>query len=109
MTARGRAAGLALVLAAAGCAGAGPAPRTRAVEVRGFRFVPARVEASVGDTVVWSNRDVVPHTATEAAGAWDSGSIPAGGEGRVVVRRSGRQGYVCAFHPGMKAELVVRE
>jgi len=56
VTARGRAAGLALVLAA------------------------------VGDTLVWSNRDVVPHTATADGGGWNTGSIPAGGERRVVVR-----------------------
>jgi plastocyanin len=109
VTARGRAAGLALVLATAACGGAGPAPRTRAVAIRAFRYVPARVEAAVGDTLVWSNRDVVPHTATADGGGWDTGSIPAGGEGRVVVRRSGRQGYVCAFHPNMKGVLVVRE
>jgi plastocyanin len=44
------------------------------------------VEAAVGDTLVWSNADVVPHTAMADGGGWDTGSIPAGGEGRVVVR-----------------------
>lgn len=63
---------------------------------------------AVGDTIVWINEDLVPHTATAADSAWDTGSIGAKESGRVVVERKGRHTYVCAFHPNMKAELTVQ-
>ena len=70
-------------------------------------FVPAELHARAGDTVVWTNRDVVPHTAT-AAGRFDSGVIAGGGEWRLVVKESGTFAYVCSLHPPMKATLTVR-
>lgn len=101
-----RAALCALVLAA-GCGGGGAGPAARQAEIRAFRFVPDTVEAAAGDTVVWTNHDVVPHTAT-LAGGWDTGEIAAGASGRIVAGAPGTYGYVCALHPGMKGVLRVR-
>jgi len=86
---------------------AGAEPRTHQVEIRAFRYAPATLTVRQGDTVVWSNRDLVPHTAT-AHGSWDSGSIAANASWRLTASRAGRFAYDCAFHPGMKATLVVR-
>src|SRR5690606_33799554 len=62
-------------VAAGGSPPAGPDTAGKhVVEMREFKFVPARVEAAVGDTIVWVNKDAVPHTATDSAAAWDSGS-----------------------------------
>ena len=94
------------VLAAAGCSEGGAEPKTHSIAIRGFQYAPAAVTVAVGDTIAWTNEDVVPHTATAAAGAWDTGSIGARETGRVVVERKGKHAYVCAFHPGMKAELT---
>jgi plastocyanin len=99
------AAGLAAGLAA-GCAGS-PRPRAHAVEIRGFRYQPETVTVSTGDTLVWTNRDVVPHTATGADG-WDTGAIAAGGTARWVAEDAGTHEYICAYHPTMKATVVVR-
>lgn len=99
-------AAVAAALAVAGCADA-PA-KVHSVAIRGFQYAPAVLAVSVGDTVVWTNHDVVPHTATAADRAWDTGSIGAKAPGRVVVGRAGTHRYLCAFHPGMKAELVAR-
>jgi plastocyanin len=96
---------LCLLAAACGGGAAAPAPRTQVVEIRGFGFSPARLSVMEGDTVVWRNSDILPHTATSGS-AWDSGSIPAGGEWRWVATR-GDFPYICAFHPTMRAELVV--
>ena len=96
-----------MALAAAACSEATPAARTHVVAIRGFQYAPQTASVSVGDTVVWTNEDVVPHTATAAGGRWDTGSIGSRASGRVVITRKGKQAYVCAFHPGMKAELVV--
>lgn len=100
--------GAALALAAlGGCAGEGSKPRAHAVAIRGFQYAPAALTVAVGDTVVWTNEDVVPHTAT-AAGAWDTGSIGARESRRVVVSAKGTHHYVCAFHPGMRARVEAR-
>ena len=78
------------------------------VNIQAFRFAPDTLRVSVGDTVVWSNHDMVPHTATDARKRWDSGNIAAGAVARRVVDRPGTQEYVCAYHPTMRAVLVVR-
>ena len=94
-----------LLLAAAACSDAKPAARTHTIAIRGFQYVPAAASVSVGDTVVWTNEDVVPHTAT-AADRWDTGSIGSRASAQVVITQKGKHAYVCAFHPAMKAELV---
>lgn len=102
-----RMAACAALVLAAGCGGGDAGPVTREVEIRAFRYHPDTLAAAPGDTVVWINRDVVPHTAT-AAGAWDTGQIGAGADGRTVAGAPGTSAYVCAYHPTMKAVLVVR-
>ena len=78
------------------------------MEIRGFAYLPATLEVAAGDTVVWINRDVVPHTATRDGTGWDSGSLVAGGSWRLVAVPGGSQPYYCAFHPSMRGVLVVR-
>ena len=50
---------------------------TQTVTIEGMKFQPASVTVKRGDTVVWQNKDVVPHTAT-AAGKFDSKNIDGG-------------------------------
>jgi plastocyanin len=80
---------------------------THTVIVDGMKFVPALLTVRKGDRVVWKNKDVVPHTAT-AAGRFDSRLIATGQSWTYVARKPGRHDYVCTFHPGMKATLVVQ-
>jgi plastocyanin len=96
---------LAFLLAAALPLAAGAATHT--VTIEGMKFVPASLTVKKGDRVVWKNKDVVPHTATAKRG-FDSRSIAAGKSWSHVARKPGRHDYVCTFHPGMKATLVVQ-
>lgn len=102
---------LALVGLMAGVATAGRTVRavgqTHAVRIKNFAFEPARLEVQPGDTVVWTNDDIVPHTATAKPG-FDSKGIEPGESWRFVVGATGRFAYVCTFHPTMKGEVVVR-
>lgn len=99
-----------MLAAAVPMGGASGPAAVHLVEMRNFAYVPARLEVAVGDTVVWVNRDVAPHTATAGGGAgtWDSGAVNANGEWRLVVERAGEHPYVCAYHPAMTGVLVVR-
>jgi plastocyanin len=94
------AAGLGLTAALA----AAPAHEVR---IEGMLYAPAQLTVKRGDTVTWTNRDMVPHTAT-AAGKFDSGNIAAGKSFSRVMDQAGEFDYVCTYHPGMKAKVVVR-
>ncbi len=83
-------------------------PHEVEVGIAAFVFAPPRLEIAAGDTVVWVNGDLVPHTATATDGAWDTGSIACGATGRITFDRPGEYGYLCAFHPHMTGTVTVR-
>ncbi len=86
-----------------------PTPRRHVIEMRGMAFDPAVVLVAAGDTVVWVNRDIVPHTATATGpSGWDTGSLARGESRMVVARRRAETTYFCALHPTMRATLRVR-
>lgn len=70
-------------------------------------FHPAELVVAPGDTVVWINRDIVPHTATRA-GRWDTGTMTQGQRGTFIARARGQEPYACTLHPTMTAKLIVR-
>lgn len=88
--------------------GAAAKSRTHTVALRGMKNVPATLVVNAGDTVVWKNEDVVPHTATDRGKSFDSGSIEPGGSWSYVANRKGTYFYYCAYHPNTKGKLVVR-
>lgn len=108
----GRGCVLAAAVLSAACGG-GAAPSvpttTHVVEMRGMKFDPAELRVAVGDTVEWVNRDLLPHTATDVAGAWSSPSMDSGSRWRWVAGESGIVQYRCAFHPTMEASLTVAD
>jgi len=92
---------IAFAIALAAC---GQPPKTIVVEMKQLAFVPARVQARPGDTIVFKNLDFVPHTATARDSAWDSGTIEANKEWRLVVKDSAS--YFCFFHPTMTGVIA---
>jgi plastocyanin len=81
---------------------------THTVVIEGMKMVPETLTVKSGDRIVWQNKDVVPHTAT-AKGVFDSGSIATGKSwSHAAPKKAGKYDYVCTFHPGMKATLVVQ-
>ena len=86
-------------------------PRTHQVDIRAMQFVPTELEVAVGDTVVWTNSDVVPHTVTSSSpsvATFDSQSIASKQQWRYTVTAAGEHAYVCTFHPTMRATLTAR-
>jgi plastocyanin len=83
------------------------AAETHVVTIEGMQFQPTALVVQRGDKVVWHNKDLVPHTAT-AKGRFDSGSIGPDRRWTWTALSAGRYDYVCTFHPGMKAGMVVR-
>ena len=82
-------------------------PEVRHVVIRGMQYDPPTLEVLVGDIVVWTNEDIVPHTVT-AAGFFDSQSLTNKQEWRFTATKPGEFAYGCTFHPTMKGALTVR-
>ena len=101
-----QAAGVLGLLALAGCGGRAQA-RLHHVVIHQFLYEPAALTVARGDTVEWTNRDIVPHTATATPRAWDSGDMQPGASARVVSKASGSFDYGCSYHTNMKAHLTV--
>jgi plastocyanin len=93
----------------AGAVPASPAdePATHTVTIEGMKFVPETLTVKRGDTVVWVNNDLVPHTATSEKTAFDSKMIAAGDSWTFVASKAGEFPYSCTFHPTMKGTLAV--
>lgn len=85
---------------------AGP-PRTHRVAIKGFKFEPERLEVNGGDTVIWTNEDIVPHTATSTK-HFDSKRLDKGKSWSYMAKKTGSFPYICTYHPTMKGELVVK-
>jgi plastocyanin len=88
--------------------GSEPRSETHTVTIEGMRFQPDVLTVTSGDTIVWVNKDLVPHTATSKAGGFDSKDIQADKSWRHTVRQTGEFAYICTFHPTMRAMLRVR-
>ena len=63
------------------------APVTHTVTIDASSYQPARLAVQAGDTVVWVNKDVIPHTATAEDARFDSQAIAAGASWRLTVER----------------------
>jgi plastocyanin len=88
-----------------GPAGAAPAAATTIV-IENMTYAPATQTVARGKGVTWINRDLVPHTVSAAG--FDSGAIAPGASWTYVPAKAGSVDYRCAYHPTMKATLVVQ-
>ncbi|MDX8514993.1 cupredoxin domain-containing protein [Mesorhizobium captivum] len=95
-----------LLLAVAPALVASPAlAATIEVTIDKLVFSPVSVQAKVGDTIEWVNKDVFAHTAT-VKGGWEV-TIPPKAKGKVTLKQAGAVDYFCRFHPNMKGHIAV--
>ncbi len=98
----GAAAALPLLPAAARGQGA-----RHAVTIAGMAFDPAALAIAAGDSVVFTNADRAPHTATAEDGSWDTGRLSRGAAAEVAFGSPGTYAYFCAIHPSMRGTITV--
>ena len=79
--------------------------KTYNVAIKGFKFVPDKLEVNAGDTIIWKNEDIVPHIVT--GDKLKSKSMDEGESWTYTAQRKGDFPYKCRFHPTMKGELIV--
>lgn len=99
---------LAALLSASPGAGAAAEPRTHHVSIEAMQFAPQAIAVAPGDTVVWMNKDVFPHTVTAQDKRFDSGEIGTNRSWKLTAKDRGSVDYICTYHPGMKATLIVK-
>src|SRR6266481_4659806 len=71
--------------------------RAYRVEIKGMAYALPELTVAPGDTVVWVNRDIVPHTVTADGRRFDSGSMSPSAQWSFAAREPGRFPYACTF------------
>jgi plastocyanin len=81
------------------------------VEIEDLAFQPAELRVRVGTTVLWKNRDDIPHTATEGQPGDTTGfrSPQLGNreEFSNTFAEAGTFAYYCEVHPTMLGRIIV--
>lgn len=103
-------AGLTMV---AGCPGGG-APGSNEVFMRGIAFDPAEITIQAGESVTWTNMDVLPHTATSGnpddddfGTVFRSGFLFLNETFTHTFDEAGEFIYFCQVHPNMMRDAKV--
>ena len=86
---------------------AAAAPRSYTIVVDKMKFGALPTTVRAGDIIVWDNRDMFRHSATDK-GVFDI-DLPAGKAVRMRATKTGTFDFVCKYHPGMKGVLKVTE
>ena len=77
---------------------------SHAVTIKGMKFNPKTLKVAAGDTVTFTNKDSVPHTATAKDGSFDTEIIEPGKSASVEIT-DGTHDYFCQIHPVMKGQI----
>jgi plastocyanin len=88
-------------------AGGDTAQHSFTVTISEMKFQPQEIRVKKGDTVVFSNQDMVTHDITEEkTKAWTSNQLPANKSWSLVATQSAD--YYCSIHPTMKGKIIVQ-
>jgi plastocyanin len=88
---------------------------THFVSINGTSFSPANLIIKTGDTVMWLNNDIQPHTATSGnpctPNGMFNGILDPGGDFSFTYGAIGTFPYYCTFHclQGMRGSIVVTQ
>ena len=80
---------------------------THQVTIINMAFQPANLTIAAGDTVVFANQDNAPHTATDDAGAFDTGRLTGGTSAQLTFAAAGQFAYHCDIHRMMKGTITI--
>ena len=80
---------------------------THEVAIDWFQFKPRTLKVKPGDTIVWTNKDRMEHSATADDGAFDSKAIARNQQWSWVADKPGTYPYACSFHGTMHGTIEV--
>src|SRR5579872_7232070 len=102
--------GLALMAGAVRAAEpAAPAANTVQINIFNYKFDPATVTVPVGTTVIWTNKDEIPHTVASSDKTFTASSgLDTGDSYSYTFDKPGTYKYYCTLHPFMTGVIVVQ-
>ena len=78
------------------------------VAMKDILFVPEKVTARVGQTVVWTNEDDIVHNVKAEKGAdFESKAISKDETYKAKLTKAGTIDYVCTIHPSQRGTITV--
>jgi amicyanin len=77
------------------------------VDIDNLKFIPAEITVSAGTTVMWTNREAIPHTVRSTSGEFDSGIMEEGDTFEHTFGSAGVFDYICGLHPSMEGRVTV--
>jgi len=85
-----------------------PSGASADVKIDNFSFGPQTLTVSVGTTVVWTNRDDIPHTVISTDGVFKSKVRDTDEKFSYTFTKAGTYPYFCSVHPKMTGKVVVQ-
>ena len=82
-------------------------PAETRASIDDFMFKPESITVPVGTTVVWQNKDDIPHTVVSLDGTFRSAALDTEDKFGFTFDKAGTFEYFCSLHPYMKAKVVV--
>jgi plastocyanin len=85
-----------------------PSAANAAVNIDNFVFGPQTLTVPVGATVIWTNKDDIPHTAVSTDGVFKSKVMDTDEKFSYTFTKAGTFPYFCSIHPKMTGKVVVQ-
>lgn len=83
-------------------------PQTFNIKIKSYAFSPVELRIKKGDTIIWTNNDVVSHTVTSSSGSeLNSEALSQEETYSHTFNAQGAYEYYCKPHPFMKAKIIV--
>ncbi|HWI06395.1 MAG TPA: plastocyanin/azurin family copper-binding protein [Solirubrobacteraceae bacterium] len=80
------------------------------VGMKDIKFVPEEIEAKVGQKIVWTNNEAIPHNVTATDGAdFASDTMQKDDTFEYTPREAGAIKYVCTIHQGQNGQITVTQ
>jgi amicyanin len=79
----------------------------KSIAIQNMEYANKDIQVKVGETVTWTNKDLVGHTVTSDSGAFESGNINKDQSFSFTFTSEGTFPYHCAPHPWMKGKVTV--
>lgn len=83
---------------------------TVSVGMKDIKFVPESVTAKVGQKIVWTNNEQIPHNVTATDGAdFESDTMQQNDTFDFTPTKAGTIKYTCTIHSGQDGEIEVTQ
>jgi amicyanin len=78
------------------------------IKIDNFTFGPAELKVPAGTTVIWANRDDIPHTVVSTDKVFKSKVLDTDQKYSFTFATPGTYTYFCSIHPKMTGKVIVQ-